>query len=61
MAVGVSESHRHVRGSRSARAVVELIPVNTPREDVITPLGRYFEVHGRRCEQSDHRGTGGRL
>jgi hypothetical protein len=61
MAVGVSESHRHVRGSRSARAAVQLVPVNTLREDVITPLGRYFEVHGRRREQSDHRGTGGRL
>lgn len=61
MAVGVSESHRHVRGSRSARAVVELIPVNTLREDVFTPLGRYFKLHGRPREQSDHRGTGGRL
>ena len=40
MAVSVSESHRHVRGSRFGRAVLELTPVNTPREDVITPLGR---------------------
>jgi hypothetical protein len=61
MAVGGSESHRHVRGSRAGRAVVELLPVNTTKEDVITPLGRYFEVHGRPREPSDHRGTGGRL
>jgi hypothetical protein len=61
VAVSVSESHPYVRGSRFGRAVLELTPVNTPREDVITPLGRYFEVHGLPREQSDHRGTGGRL
>ena len=37
MAVSVSESHRHVRGSRSGRAVVELTPVNTPRVDRLHP------------------------
>ena len=38
-----------------------LIPVNTPREGVVTPLGRYFDVHGLAREQSYHRGAGGRL
>jgi hypothetical protein len=41
--------------------LLELIPVNTPREGAITPLGRYFDVHGLPREQSDHRGAGGRL
>jgi hypothetical protein len=61
VAVSISESHRHVRGSRSGPAVVELTPVNTPRVDVITPLGRYFEGHRLPRGQSGHRGTGGRL
>ena len=41
--------------------LLELLPVNTPREGVVTPLRRYFDVHGLPREHSDHRGAGGRL
>jgi hypothetical protein len=48
-----------------------LIPVNTPREGVVTPLGRYFDVHGRARPRGEARpyrdhpppqlGTAGRM
>jgi len=41
--------------------LLELTPVNTLREGVVTPLGRYFDVHDYPCEESDHCRAGGRL
>ena len=50
MAVGPSGSRRpcawkSVRSSGCSSST----PVNTPREGVVTPLGRYFDVHGSRA------------
>ena len=33
----------------SVERLLELIPVNTPREGVVTPLGRYFDCMASRA------------